>query len=70
LTREHKHDSHVLTTNQIKQTHDKPGVLLLRNILRNLMLAQIVRQCEKNSDPTTLKIVQSELGIRSCLDCP
>ena len=29
----------------------------------NWMLPWIVMQCEKNSDPTTLKIVQSELGI-------
>jgi len=27
------------------------------------MLAKIVMQCEKNSDPTTFKIMQSELGI-------
>jgi len=28
------------------------------------MLAKVVMQCEKNSDPTGLKIVQSELGIK------
>jgi len=33
------------------------------------MLAKIVKQCEKNSDPTTLKIMQSELGISLNTTC-
>ncbi len=30
------------------------------------MLPQIIVQCENNGDPTTLEIVQSELGIIYC----
>ncbi len=33
------------------------------------MLPQIVVQCENNSDPTTLKIMHGELGIRETLWC-